>query len=563
MKKYIGTSLLRPTFLGTFLSVCFLLVLHAAFGQNHARVKGRIVLVDNKNNILKIKLQVQAIDDTNPGKSLKIGTGSLWVRYNDSIVAMAEQPIPATNVNLTDGDYFYPMLSSANYTQKIVQRQSKPDDIKMTSMFSISHFVFETAASAPPVAEPINTWTDIAIFKYEIKKSGFVQLKWNVLAMQEEIKDEADSSYSVNKIDFEDWSGYVTYHQPTLKLKAKGTGTPTDPYLATIISTDNTQREAGTAGFRLYYSSDEVDAVSFNDQLSQSPFLWNNATIVDESIPGIWKNGDLYDRRITYTSHDNNQANDYWPAASTVNPVDLLQLVFTPAAGISGGVLTYLEVIGQESFKTWDRTTDHVVTSGGSESSPSEPNVPLPVTLLDFSGTLQKNNSVLLKWSTASETNNEKFEVERSADGKNFEQIATVKGNGNSNTRLSYEAVDAKALAGISYYRLKQVDFNGEASYSRTIRITNQPNTEGLTVQNLYPNPTTAKATLEFTLATEENLYLTVCDALGKVVLTQTSEGKTGQNKLEIKKLENLPKGFYLISLSTNSQLVTRKLVKE
>jgi hypothetical protein len=563
MKKYTALKWLRPTFFRAFLSICFLLALQAVNGQNNARIKGRIVLVDNTNNTLIIKLQVQAIHDTDPGKILKLGTGSLWVRYNDSLVSMAEQPIQASNINLTDGDYFYPMLASANYTQKKVIRQSKPDDIKMTSLFSISHFVYELPASTPPIAEPINSWTDIAVFKYKIIKSGNVQLKWNVLAMDKEIKDEAEASFGVNKADFEDWSGYVTYHQPTLILNAVGSGSSTDPYFATITSFDAILRQAGTAGFRLYYSSDEVNTVTYADQLSKSPFQWNNAIVLDESIPEIWKNGELYDRLITFTSNDNFQGNDYWPAANTATPVKLLELTFAPNAGNLTDFTTHLEVIGQESFKTWDRTINHIVLEGSANNPGGGPNSPLPVSLANFTATLQNPNSVLLNWSTANEKDNDRFVVERSANGKNFETVATVKGNGTSNSYISYETTDNNALTGISYYRLKQVDFNGKSEYSKIVTVKNTLNTEALRLKALYPNPAHKTATLEFLSAADEKISLTITDVLGKVVREQVLEGHSGQNKIELENLAYLHNGIYIISLSNSSQLVYHKLVKE
>ena len=563
MKKYTALKWLRPTFLRAFLSICFLLALQAVNGQNNARIKGRIVLVDNTSNTLIIKLQVQGVHDTDPGKILKLGSGSLWVRYNDSLVSMAEQPIRATNINLTDGDYFYPMLASANYTQKKVIRQSKPDDIKMTSLFSISHFVYEPSASTPPVAEPINNWTDVAVFKYKIIKSGHVQLKWDVLAMNNEIKDEAQASFGVNRVDFEDWSGYVAYHQPTLILHSVGSGSPADPYIATTTSFDATLRQAGTAGFRLYYSSDEVNTVTYADQLSKSPFQWNNAIVLDESIPEIWKNGELYDRQITYTNNDNFQSNDYWPAVNTATPVKLLELTFTPNDGNLTDFTTYLEVIGQESFKTWDRTINHIVLEGNPNSSGGGPNSPLPVSLINFTATLYNPNSVLLKWSTANETDNDRFVVERSANGKNFEAIATVKGNGTSSSYISYESTDHNALAGISYYRLKQVDFNGESEYSKIVTINNTLKTEGFSIKALYPNPAHKTATLEFLSTTDEKISLTISDVLGKVIRKQTLEGRSGQNKVELENLAHLHNGIYIISLSNGSQLVYHKLVKE
>jgi hypothetical protein len=108
----------------------------------------------------------------------------------------------------------------------------------------------------------------------------------------------------------------------------------------------------------------------------------------------------------------------------------------------------------------------------------------LPIELLDFSAT-PKSNFVDLDWVTATETNNQYFMVQRSADGINFEDINRVEGAGNSSGVLFYTIKDHHPLNGISYYRLKQVDFNGAFEYSQ-VRSVNY-NSTGILI---YPNPT-------------------------------------------------------------------------
>lgn len=97
----------------------------------------------------------------------------------------------------------------------------------------------------------------------------------------------------------------------------------------------------------------------------------------------------------------------------------------------------------------------------------------LPVELLDFSGEREDNNSNVLRWSTASEVNNDFFSLERSYDGINFHSITNINGAGNSNIKLDYLFYDQQYDVGqsITYYRLKQVDYNGFSTYSNTIAI--------------------------------------------------------------------------------------------
>lgn len=93
------------------------------------------------------------------------------------------------------------------------------------------------------------------------------------------------------------------------------------------------------------------------------------------------------------------------------------------------------------------------------------PVVPLPVELLSFNCT-SNQRGIELNWITATEHDNDYFAIERSADGKNFEEIARISGAGNSTSETEYRYMDKNPLNGINYYRLKQVDFNGNSTNS-------------------------------------------------------------------------------------------------
>lgn len=90
----------------------------------------------------------------------------------------------------------------------------------------------------------------------------------------------------------------------------------------------------------------------------------------------------------------------------------------------------------------------------------------LPVTWLYFTARANDSHEVALNWATASEINNDRFEIERSADGSSFEKIGTVNGNGNSVQTIEYSFKDTTVQRGVYYYRLKQVDFDGRFEYS-------------------------------------------------------------------------------------------------
>jgi len=96
---------------------------------------------------------------------------------------------------------------------------------------------------------------------------------------------------------------------------------------------------------------------------------------------------------------------------------------------------------------------------------------PLPIELISFNATVEHSNIVQLKWQTESESNNDDFEVQRSKDGVDFKILDKVPVTGNSDKTISYNYIDENPLNGFSYYRLKQVDFEGNAAYSKVVQI--------------------------------------------------------------------------------------------
>ncbi len=164
---------------------------------------------------------------------------------------------------------------------------------------------------------------------------------------------------------------------------------------------------------------------------------------------------------------------------------------------------------------------------------------PLPVQLVSFTATAQGSTAVRLAWATASELNSARFEVERSLDGVAFSQIGQVAAAGNSPTAHTYGLTDATLPGtGILYYRLRQVDFNGTATYSPVRSITMPYSALELA---LYPNPTHTAATLA---GAKAGATVQVFDALGRLVYATTAEA-TGTAALALP--AGLPTGVYLV----------------
>jgi hypothetical protein len=176
-----------------------------------------------------------------------------------------------------------------------------------------------------------------------------------------------------------------------------------------------------------------------------------------------------------------------------------------------------------------------------------EPGGPVPVQMFAFAGTANGSYN-LLTWSTASESNNSGFEVQRSIDGFNFQPIGfvpTKSDNGSSSTNLQYAFEDVKPFSTNNYYRLKQVDKDGRGVYSNIVTIRGI-GVKQMTISNLYPNPVRDNLTL--VLATDRGGILTVwvTDITGKTMMHNNISVKAGDNLIPVK-TAHLLRGVYVL----------------
>ncbi len=162
----------------------------------------------------------------------------------------------------------------------------------------------------------------------------------------------------------------------------------------------------------------------------------------------------------------------------------------------------------------------------------------LPVELLYFDAKIVEED-VVLSWSTVSEVDNDYFTVERSADGLNWKAISQVKGAGNTTNTTLYKITDEEPLSGISYYRLKQTDFDGAFEYFDIKPI----DFLGGSI-SIYPNPTGGQATIVDSKNTINDW--SILNTIGQDVTRQINVIEFSQNKLVID-LSNLPTGIYTI----------------
>jgi hypothetical protein len=191
---------------------------------------------------------------------------------------------------------------------------------------------------------------------------------------------------------------------------------------------------------------------------------------------------------------------------------------------------------------TWTIGTRNIVAS------------PLPISLLSFNAVPQ-GDIVNVTWSTATETNNDFFTVERSADGINFSALTKVDGAGNSNQILNYNVNDELPLSGTSYYRLKQTDFDGNFTYSQIVAVNFNVSANLLVI---FPNPVSDDLIFVNNIDANDVLIVTIYDASGKEILAETNfAAKPYLN------IASCSEGFYLVKLVlVNGKVLNGKFVK-
>ncbi len=165
----------------------------------------------------------------------------------------------------------------------------------------------------------------------------------------------------------------------------------------------------------------------------------------------------------------------------------------------------------------------------------------LPIELLHFSVEKDADKNKLT-WITKTERNNNYFSIERSLSKNSFEEISQVKGAGNSNLTSLYLGYDFLPPAGLAYYRLKQIDYDGNFSYSNIVSINRaEPfNMEAM----VYPNPANDFIYFEFSAPTSNTVELELLDVCSQLVLHKEIHLQQIKNRIQVS-IDHLPPGIY------------------
>jgi hypothetical protein len=186
-----------------------------------------------------------------------------------------------------------------------------------------------------------------------------------------------------------------------------------------------------------------------------------------------------------------------------------------------------------------------------------EPLSSLPIELINFSGILDENNYVQLIWSTSSEVNNSGFEIEHSTNGLAWKGIKFVEGRGNSLGINEYSYTDDLAVPGKNYYRLKQIDFDGQFDYSYIVHIFVKRDELSYKVS---PNPVQNDIHIIFDTPTSNNLMVNLFSIRGEILYSEIWSKDLSERTISDM---NLSPGIYFIEISEKGkQSKLEKIIK-
>ena len=183
----------------------------------------------------------------------------------------------------------------------------------------------------------------------------------------------------------------------------------------------------------------------------------------------------------------------------------------------------------------------------------------LPIELLNFDAHLN-GDKVDLKWITSTEINNDFFTIERSVNTKDWEEVVVVNGAGNSTQQIEYFETDYSPKSGISYYRLKQTDFDGNFTYSSIVPVTieNDKNNS----LNVFPNPVEMGGIVSLDFQDSEDEVLVVLrDVTGKEFYSKLFLDIEKGKLIGIPIEDIIPAGIYLITATSENQIYSKKII--
>ena len=351
-----------------------------------------------------------------------------------------------------------------------------------------------------------------------------------------------DTTYTTVKLLRNGMNLYVGISSNDKSVGKFGDSWEGDGLFMKIKKADGTDQE-----YKLYFNQGGVNPnINFDQDtaLGKGAAVKGSSTIVNDTTQvdnGYTAEMVIYLNKLGYTQ----------PPAT----IQVLMNIFDPDGYVS-------------TMTAWGKVGSYYKTWWGSEWGPEMRTLNLvstvvPVELTSFTA-VSSNGSVKLNWNTSTETNNKGFAIERSTDGKNFNEIAFVNGKGTTAQSQSYSYMDNANTTGTLYYRLRQIDFDGQYKITGTVTVNVTAPVKFALDQN-FPNPFNPSTTIRFGLQSDSKVTVKIFDMLGREVATAINGSYTAGAHSFVFNASQLASGNYIYQLNAvgvdGSKQVTSKIM--
>lgn len=256
----------------------------------------------------------------------------------------------------------------------------------------------------------------------------------------------------------------------------------------------------------------------------------------------------------------------YWYVRAVGNPNANLRFTYAP---IEKGVISTPRAqrwIGNDAWESFKgsqsnpspfETDVNGITGLNSWWTLSSQSSPLPVEILSFGANCQ-SQSVILKWSVATQLNNDIFILERSRDGKKWENLTSIKGAGTTNTLMNYETKDEAPYSEVTYYRLAQIDYDGKRNELKTIAVKGCGSDP---IRILYYSFSDHKTVIKIQSSYNDKIEIFLFNENGQTVARKVQNISNNIQEIEMD-CPQLNTGIYMLSIRGSFNNIIKKLVK-
>lgn len=289
----------------------------------------------------------------------------------------------------------------------------------------------------------------------------------------------------------------------------------------------------------IFYATNTADLILYVDNVNSVNLgLEYNQYYMTGGVEFEYE-GAIYTSLASYQIGTNQDANAIFsdPEFANTTTPDLHLTSISPA--INAGNPSFVVAVGETDMDGASRVGDSRVDIGADEFDSV-----LPVTYLAPLQAVSYTDFIELKWTTESEINHKHYLIQRSLDARNWEDIMTITGNSNNSTTKNYRVRDTKPALGLSYYRLKQIDYDEDFEYSNTVAINWEKHWQEISI---YPIPAKEKITIELAGPPNEERSFQIFDARG---FLKMSKQNLSTQKIEIA-VTGWPQGIYYLQITS------------